>query len=83
MFKKLLSGIMAIAVCVVGLSGCGESPPDEMTSETTTEVTTAKTTTAEVTTDAAEDGESDQNEAEAGLDKFTVHHLSGTNGNGK
>ena len=42
MFKKLLSGIMAIAVCVVGLSGCGESQTEETTSETTTEVTTAK-----------------------------------------
>ena len=30
MFKKLLSGIMAVAVCVVGLSGCGESPPEEV-----------------------------------------------------
>ncbi|MBQ6944099.1 MAG: hypothetical protein IJN43_07180 [Ruminococcus sp.] len=30
MFKKFLSGIMAVAVCVVGLSGCGESQTEEV-----------------------------------------------------
>ena len=42
MFRKILSVIMAIAVCVVGLSGCGESPPEE--TETTVETTTLETT---------------------------------------
>ena len=30
MLKKILNGIMAIAVCVVGLSGCGESQTEEV-----------------------------------------------------
>ncbi|MBQ6944068.1 MAG: hypothetical protein IJN43_07010 [Ruminococcus sp.] len=30
MFKKLLSGIMAVVLCVVGFSGCGESQTEEV-----------------------------------------------------
>ena len=47
MFKKLLSGIMAVAVCVVGLSGCGESPPEETETTVETEMTAPNELTEE------------------------------------
>ena len=47
MFRKILSVIMAIAVCVVGLSGCGESPPEETETTMETEITAPSDLTEE------------------------------------
>ena len=47
MFKKLLSGIMAVAVCVVGLSGCGESQTEETETTLETEMTAPNELTEE------------------------------------
>ncbi|MBQ2824550.1 MAG: hypothetical protein IJF18_08245, partial [Oscillospiraceae bacterium] len=58
MFRKIISGIMAIAVCVVGLSGCGkEEISVQLESETTiaeSTSTAAETVTAASTQKAAE-----------------------------